>query len=530
MYHTTRLPWLSERLRSVVTVHAHTLGRTGTGFVVRADGHLLTAAHCVVDDSGVPFGDKHETEEDITVAFLDGSTYSVQLVGFDMHADVAVLRLPPDARRLSPIPVRRHTYPQPGDTCVVVGNIFGQDPRSVAVGAVRSGRWKDPHGLSLLSTVMTDVVTGAGTSGGPILDTAGHLVALHTAAYGAPPSVCTTCGLPFRSANDLHWHQQQQSGVSDIGAPAVARSGTTQLGGGVVSKILWSIYQAILRHEDPSTSLTKWTVDQRLATITHVDGHPVGQGTVHDVTWLLGPGEVVVGYEGMDDARVPPVPLPHVRDVAVGSTQHISVVLSVMYRSFSSHIPGQLHEPLDHQAMLLEKEYRTVQPPDTSSPDAFKKLLAEKYTTVHTLDAFKKLGKYTIYSVGIPNEDTDGKTPKLWRVTMDIGTMDIVTLYFITYESSSDPPHYPELFDESSKHLRPDLAKQVYRNVYYGTYTELRVVDRSGRMHTIGEHVGDDRQGFAAALFYLTAYFGRTPHVNAYRTYLQTRSGQPIID
>ena len=49
--------WLDDCLQSVTTVHARTLGRTGTGFVVSADGHLLTAAHCVVDDSGVPNGD-----------------------------------------------------------------------------------------------------------------------------------------------------------------------------------------------------------------------------------------------------------------------------------------------------------------------------------------------------------------------------------------------------------------------------------------------------------------------------------------
>ena len=324
MYHTTRLPWLSERLRSVVTVHAPTLGRTGTGFVVSADGHLLTAAHCVVDDSSVPFGGEHETEEDITVAFHDGGTYSVQLVGFDMHADVAVLRLPPDVRLLSPIPVRRHTYPQPGDTCVVVGNIFGQDPRSVAVGAVRNGRWKDPHGLSLLSTVLTDVATGAGTSGGPILDTAGHVVALHTAAYGAPPHVCTTCGRPFRSVEDVQWHQEQQESCATgvgVRTAATPSPGTTQLGGGVASKMLWSIYQAILRNEEPSAPLVKWTVCRGIGTITHIDGQPTGPGTVHDVTWFLGPGTVVVRYAGRDDTIEPLVPLPPTLDVAVGSIQ-----------------------------------------------------------------------------------------------------------------------------------------------------------------------------------------------------------------
>ena len=245
----TILHWLSDRLRSVVTVYAHTLGRTGTGFVVSADGHLLTAAHCVVDDSDVPAGGTHESETDITVAFRDGGTMHADLIGFDMHADVAVLRLEQHSvLRLWSIPVRRHTYPQPGDVCVIVGNISDQDPRSVAVGTVRNGRWHDPYGRSLLSTVLTDVATGAGTSGGPILDAAGYVVALHTAAYGSRPYVCASCGESFRSTTDRAWHTQRSECVAggDTGPGEDVVGTTTQLGGGVAAPLLWLIYRAIL--------------------------------------------------------------------------------------------------------------------------------------------------------------------------------------------------------------------------------------------------------------------------------------------
>ena len=234
------IPWLHDRLQSVVTVHAHTLGRTGTGFVVSADGYLLTAAHCVVDDAAVPGGGEHDHESEITVAFHSGATSVAVLVGFDMHADVAVLCLSSGPLPLS-MPVRRHTYPRPGDTCVVVGNIFGQDPRSIAVGAVRNGRWKDPHGLSLLSTVLTDVATGAGTSGGPILDTAGYVVALHTAAYGSTPPVDPVSGQAYRSLDEA---QQPM--------------GSTQLGGGLASPMLWRIYEEI--RANPARGLTKHTL------------------------------------------------------------------------------------------------------------------------------------------------------------------------------------------------------------------------------------------------------------------------------
>ena len=174
-----------------------------------------------------------------------------------MHADVAVLRLVPKGRiRLpSPIPVRRHTYPQSGDTCVVIGNIFGQDPRSVAVGAVRNGRWKDPHGLSLLSTVLTDVATGAGTSGGPILDAAGHVVALHAGTYGAAPSKCVMCDEVFRHVDDLDWHLQHVHDQATVGTHLEIPVGTTHLGGGVASPLLWQVYRAII-----TSSLVRYTL------------------------------------------------------------------------------------------------------------------------------------------------------------------------------------------------------------------------------------------------------------------------------
>ena len=358
-----RLHWLSERLRSVVTVHASTLGRTGTGFVVSVDGHLLTAAHCVVDDSAVPAGGEHETEEDITVAFHDGGTYSVQLVGFDMHADVAVLRLPPDVRLLSPIPVRRHTYPQPGDTCVVVGNIFGQDPRSVAVGAVRNGRWQDPHGLSLLSTVLTDIATGAGTSGGPILDAAGYVVAIHTAAYGAPPSVCSLCGEAFRNTGDLGCHTAKSHGVDEVTGHTELHTGTTMLGGGVTSPVLWRLYRAILARCTPGTAIPRSTLpcdtipcvpgnvwriraaigdnDWTLPAVTGccvvrpdpASGLRPGDVVVadaHELVWLLTPGRAcavhVVRGTRTIVLTVQTRMLPSTRDVAQGSTQVVVTV------------------------------------------------------------------------------------------------------------------------------------------------------------------------------------------------------------
>ena len=361
--------WLHDRLQSIVTVHAHTLGRTGTGFVVSADGHLLTAAHCVVDDLDVPTGDPHTTETDITVVFRRGDTARAVLVGFDMHADVAVLSFASGSSVLPPIPVRRHTYPHPGDTCVVVGNLFGQDPYSVAVGAVRNGRWHDPHGRSLLSTVLTDVAAGAGTSGGPILDTMGHVVALHTAAYGALPHVCVTCGEAFRSTDDLQCHATRTGhavGRSDDHRASVSGTTSAQLGGGVAAPLLWRIYCAILeqgpvvpRSVLPCTAIpcapgNVWRIRAALGDSGWVQPPTAGWCVVrsggglqagdvvvgsvplavHDPIWLLLPGHactlnVVRQQPGSTWGQLPPcvvetLALPMTRDVAHGQTHVVT--------------------------------------------------------------------------------------------------------------------------------------------------------------------------------------------------------------
>ena len=399
------VPWLHDRLRSVVTLYAHTLDRTGTGFVV-AEGHVLTAAHCVVDDSGVRSGGTHKPETDITVAFHDGRTTRVDLVGFDMHADVAVLRLPAHVACPSPTPVRCHTYPMPGDPCVVIGNIVGQDPRSVAVGTVRNGRWKDPDGLSLLSTVLTDVATGSGTSGGPILDAAGHVVALHTAAYGAAP----------RS--------------DDTAAGGV----TTQLGGGVASPMLWRIYGALVEGMGPRAKHalpcdTRPTSDGARV-VSAPDGGPfrvgdlvqsvgavqIGGGrdraSVHDTTWLGGPltyAVVVVDRLGTSRTlRVQSVPVG--REVAVGYVQswwndrfgYLSVKPSTYTISGGDYSKIELSDSaesirtvttnntrfvyMDYKQQLVLKAYL----PNNNTCDEFELSLVTTYATLSTTGTHRR--------------------------------------------------------------------------------------------------------------------------------------------
>ena len=143
-----------------------------------------------------------------------------------------------------------------------------------------------------------------------------------------------------------------------------------------------------------------------------------------------------------------------------------------------------------------------------------------------------------MFSVGIPIKATDGATSEIVRVT----TLKRVTVYFKTsLVSREDNLDYPTIiYKEKLRHDKHrvsylNLAKQVYRDVYDGTYTDLGGVDSSGLTYhtdyTIANHVSEDHQSFAALLFYLIAYLWRNVQVDEYRTHLpNNKSEQPTID
>ena len=217
----------------------------------------------------------------------------------------------------------------------------------------------------MLSTVLTDVATGAGTSGGPILDATGHVVALHTAAYGSTPHVDPVSGQVFRSLEDWSVYtedDEMQSFVADADA-------STQLGGGLASPMLWRIYTEILANPRGGNSLTKRTIPCAVLpcvpgnatrirhalgkdaawvlpatggycvtsptargleagdVVVSVGGTQVagtGSASLHDVTWLQHGTMSVQVIRGGVPVRLPEiqlVPIPTERDVAVGRLQ-----------------------------------------------------------------------------------------------------------------------------------------------------------------------------------------------------------------
>lgn len=136
----------------------------GTGFVVDAQGHILTNAH-VVEQKG-------EQAESITIVFNKGGTATQRvkatLVGVDDSSDVAVVKVDPAHIALKPLPLGDSDKVTVGEEVIAIGNPLGYD-FSITSGIVSAvGRsLQAPNGMTISNGIQTDAAINPGNSGGP---------------------------------------------------------------------------------------------------------------------------------------------------------------------------------------------------------------------------------------------------------------------------------------------------------------------------------------------------------------------------
>lgn len=149
----------------------------GSGFVVGADGTILTNAH-VVSENG-------RRATSVTVAFRQGTEgtsgeIKARILGVDQTSDVAVLRIDPSGRQLTPLPLGDSAKVAIGQWVVAIGNPLGFD-FSLTQGIV-SGLGRDlqaPNGAVIPNGIQTDAAINQGNSGGPLLDQYGNVIGIN---------------------------------------------------------------------------------------------------------------------------------------------------------------------------------------------------------------------------------------------------------------------------------------------------------------------------------------------------------------
>ncbi len=150
----------------------------GTGFIVSADGLIVTNKHVVDDD-----------QAEYTVVLNDGKRYDAKVLAKDPSNDVAVVKI--EATGLPTLTLGDSDQVQSGESVLAIGNALGQY-RNTATKGIISGKSRtitasDSSGQSetLEDIFQTDAAINPGNSGGPLLDLAGSVVAINTAVNQA---------------------------------------------------------------------------------------------------------------------------------------------------------------------------------------------------------------------------------------------------------------------------------------------------------------------------------------------------------
>ena len=173
---------------------------SGSGFVLRSDGYILTNNHVVdlVKDGG-----------DITVVFSNGDEVAGKVVGTNVSYDLAVVKV--DRKALPAIALGNSKAARVGDAVIAIGAPLGLEGTvtsgivSAVDRVVTAGGTDD---LSYINAIQTDAAINPGNSGGPLLDAAGRVIGINSAiaslaTNGEPGSIGLGFAIPVNSAKRI---------------------------------------------------------------------------------------------------------------------------------------------------------------------------------------------------------------------------------------------------------------------------------------------------------------------------------------
>ncbi len=139
----------------------------GSGFIVRADGLILTNAHVV---SGA---------DEVVVKLTDRREFRAKVLGADKLTDVALLKIA--AANLPVVALATAQAPRVGEWVMAIGSPFGFE-NTVTVGVISATRRSLP-GDGFVPFIQTDVAINPGNSGGPLINMRGEVVGINSQIY-----------------------------------------------------------------------------------------------------------------------------------------------------------------------------------------------------------------------------------------------------------------------------------------------------------------------------------------------------------
>ncbi|MBZ9578730.1 trypsin-like peptidase domain-containing protein [Patescibacteria group bacterium] len=145
----------------------------GTGFIISADGLILTNKHVVLD-----------TEADYTVLTNDGRKFPAKVLAKDPVQDLAIIEV--EGEKFQTVELGDSSNLQIGQTVIAIGNALGEFQNTVSVGVISGlGRTITASGGGIIETledvIQTDAAINRGNSGGPLLNLKGEVIGINTA-------------------------------------------------------------------------------------------------------------------------------------------------------------------------------------------------------------------------------------------------------------------------------------------------------------------------------------------------------------
>ena len=163
----------NNSIESVVSVYSFGGSRTlsenniGSGVIFSKDGYIVTNTHIITRNKL------------IRVKLHSGQEFDANLIGSDINADIAVLKINTD-KMLKPINISNSDDIKVGDKVLAIGNPYGI---GISVsGGIISATGRD-YGNPYLELIQTDAAINPGNSGGALINENGNLIGINTKIF-----------------------------------------------------------------------------------------------------------------------------------------------------------------------------------------------------------------------------------------------------------------------------------------------------------------------------------------------------------
>jgi len=201
-------------------------GSLGSGFIISADGYIVTNNHLIQGANG------SGTVDTVTVTLTNRKEYPARIIGRDQLADLALLKI--DAKNLPFVQWGDSTHARVGDWVLAIGDPYGVG--STVTAGIISALHRGITGVGAYDRyIQTDAAINMGNSGGPMFDLNGNVIGINSALI-SPTGTNVGIGLaiPAEAARPvieaLRRGEKPQRGYLGVGLQPVDEDIASSLG------------------------------------------------------------------------------------------------------------------------------------------------------------------------------------------------------------------------------------------------------------------------------------------------------------